>query len=262
MTTLSLVAHPDDDLLFLNPDIASDLPSGAETWVVYLTAGNLSPGPGGEPYADQRINGLRAAYARAAKVPANQAVWDFQLITLPSGRQLASNQLRQAPHVRLVWTYINAANGADNGDLYRMWADPAFVAHPIDTRPSYTKAQFIAMLKELVEHLQPEFLRITDPSGQEIGDHIDHAYAGKFAATANLDIDGQCVRRMDAYFGYAAANFPPNSAGYWFDEKLAIWRAYKPFDPAFAVGSTAWDGMASRQMRRHVWMPGDTWLDL
>jgi len=258
-TTLSFVAHPDDDLLFMNPDIASDVQAGQPTWVVYLTAGNLDAGPGGMPYADQRIQGLRAAYARAAQV---ESVWDYQEITLPSGRTLASNYLRDAPHVHLVWTYINAANGPDNGDLYRMWTDPAFAAAPIEGRPSYTRAQFIAMLKALITFVQPNFLRVTDPSGQTIGDHIDHGYAGKFAATANLNSSSKIVRRMDAYFGYAAASFPPNSGGYWESEKLAIWQAYKPHDPAFPAGSPAWDEMAPREFRRHVWMPGDTWLDL
>jgi len=256
---MSFVAHADDDLLFLNPDIASDIQAGLESWTVYLTAGNLTAGPGGMPYADQRINGLRAAYARAAKVT---NAWEYQLITLPGGRALASNWLRDAPHVHLVWTFVNAANGADNGDLYRMWADPAFVASPIDGRPSYTKASFVAMLKGLIAYVQPEFLRITDPGGQEIGDHIDHGYAGRFAATANLDANGKVVRRMDAYFGYACRTFPEIVSGYWQAEKLAIWQAYKPHDPVFADYPTGWDDMASRQSRRHVWLAGDSWLAL
>lgn len=259
MTTLSFVAHPDDDLLFMNPDIASDIQAGQPTWVAYLTAGNLVAGPDGMEYADQRIQGLRAAYARAANVT---NAWEFQLITLPSGRSVASNYLRDAPHVHLVFTFINAANGSDDGDLCRMWTIPSFVASPIDGRPSYNKSSFTAMLKALIAYVQPDFLRITDPSGFELGDHIDHTYAGKFAATANLTTGGKAVRRMDAYFGYCIASFPPNSSGYWATEKLAIWQAYKPHDSAFPPGSTSWDDLASHQFRRHVWMPGDTWLDL
>lgn len=252
---ISFVAHPDDDLLFLNPDLCSDVQGGVESWTVYLTAGNLIAGSGGMPYADQRINGLRAAYARAAKV-AN--AWEFQLITLPGGRTLASNYLRDAPHVHLVWMFINAANGTDNGDLCRMWGDPNFVAAPIDGRPTYTRATFIATLKAFIVQVQPLFVRALDAAGQETGDHIDHAYAGKFALAANLDATGKVARRLDVYFGYAGRNFPVNVSGTWASEKLAIWQAYKPYDSAFAQGSTSWDEMAVRQFRRHVYAAGDT----
>jgi LmbE family N-acetylglucosaminyl deacetylase len=260
MTTLSLVAHPDDDLLFLNPDIASDIQADRATWIAYLTAGNLDPGPDGMEYADQRIEGLRAAYARAAKVADD---WDFELITLPNGRQLSSNFLVEKPTVHLVFTFINAANGDDNGDLFRMWNDEDFTATPIDERPSYTRASFIAMLKGLIAHVQPGFLRTTDPIGFEIGDHIDHTYAAKFTAAANLNGSGKMVKRMDTYFGYAAANFPPNFSGYWAGEKLAMWQAYTPHDSAFPPGGpTGWDDLAVREFRRHVWMPGDSWQDM
>lgn len=256
MTQLSLVAHPDDDLLFMHPDVTSDIQAGQSTWVAYLTAGNLVTGYGGMPYADERIQGLRAAYARAAKVTNS---WDYQLITLPNGRQLASNYLTAAPHVHLVFTFISAANGADDGDLRRMWDDSTFTAAPIDGRPSYTRSQFVAMLKQLITHVNPAFIRITDPSGQEIGDHIDHTYAGRLAATANLDALGKIVRRMDSYFGYPLGGFPARWSGYWESEKLAIWQQYKPHDSAFPPGSTAWDDLATRQVRRHVWHPGDSW---
>jgi LmbE family N-acetylglucosaminyl deacetylase len=259
VTTLSLVAHQDDDLLFMSPDIPSDIQAGDSTWIAYLTAGNLDPGPAGMPYADRRIQGLRAAYARAAKV-AN--VWSFQLISLPSGRRLASNFLRDAPHVHLVFTFINAANGPDDGDLSRMWHNAAFVAAPIDGRPSYTQGQFIAMLRELIGFVKPDFLRVADPAGMELADHIDHAYAGKFAALANSNAAGKAVLRMDGYFGYCIRGFPENFPGYWQSEKLAIWSAYKPFDSAFPPGSTAWNEVSGRQFRRHVWFPGDTWFDL
>lgn len=255
---LSFVAHPDDDLLFLNPDIASDIQAGLPSWTAYLTAGNIQPGSAGYPYTDERIKGLRAAYARTAGV-AND--WDWIPITL-TGRQVVTNRLKAAPHVNLVFTYIDAAAGPEDnfGDLYRMWHDPQFVAQLLDNRPAYTRATLVAMLKALIEHVNPLFLRITDPYGQSIGDHVDHAYAGRFAATANLDGAGKVVRRMDSYFGYAARNFTPNVSGYWETESRETFEAYNAFDTELPPG--AWSDMHIRQHRRHVWMPGDTYLDL
>jgi LmbE family N-acetylglucosaminyl deacetylase len=256
VTTLSLVAHPDDDLLFMSPDIPSDIQAGFQTWVVYLTAGNLVNGTAGYPYADERIKGARAAYARAAKV-AND--WDTVHINLPGGRALSSNILKAAPHVHLVYTFINAANGSDNGDLWRMWHNPVFQAYPIEGRPSYTKASFIAMLKALITYINPDFLRVGDVWAPDLNDHIDHGTAATFAATANLDANGKLVRRMDSYFGYAIQNMPANNLGPWMAEKQDIWNAYKALDPVFVSSPTGWDHVMDRQHRRWAFLPGDAW---
>jgi LmbE family N-acetylglucosaminyl deacetylase len=61
-STISFVAHQDDDLLFMNPDIASDVQAGYNVWIVYLTAGQVQFRDEME-YANQRIVGARAAYA-------------------------------------------------------------------------------------------------------------------------------------------------------------------------------------------------------
>lgn len=254
MTTISFVAHPDDDLLFMNPDILSDVQAGQPTWVVYMTAGNLVRGPDGMAYADERVNGIRAAYARAARVPEG---CDFQLLTLAGGRPVATNYLTHAPHVRLVYPFINAASGADNGDLYGMWHDPAYAAQPIDGRPSYKSESFVEMLRALIAHVDPAFLRILDPNGQQAGDHIDHTYAARFAAAANTDSSGRVARRMDGYFGYTVQQWPSTLGGYWVTEKAAAWAAYRPHDSAFSGNPTAWDHVMDRQQRRHVWLPGD-----
>ncbi|WP_041709460.1 PIG-L family deacetylase [Advenella kashmirensis] len=54
------VAHEDDDLLFMNPDIFDTIRAGGCIQVVYLTAGERGEGVG---YMSQRENGVRAAYA-------------------------------------------------------------------------------------------------------------------------------------------------------------------------------------------------------
>jgi hypothetical protein len=37
-TTMSFVAHQDDDLLFMNPDITSDVQAGCNIWIVLQNA--------------------------------------------------------------------------------------------------------------------------------------------------------------------------------------------------------------------------------
>jgi LmbE family N-acetylglucosaminyl deacetylase len=255
VTTLSFVAHQDDDLLFMNPDIVSDVQAGTPTWITYLTAGNLDRGPAGMPYADKRLQGARAAWARGAKVP--NPSWTFRLLTV-GGRTLASNRL-DGTNLNLVFTFINAANGGIGdpvGDLGRLWTDPTFVTQPIDGRSAYNRAQFVAMLRALIAYVGPDFLRVQDPAGDEMGGHVDHANGARFVLEAN-SADGLAAKRADTYFDYIDAKMPENFNGYWRDEKLAMWNAYKPFDSE--VGPTAWDELGSREHRRRIYWPGDRW---
>lgn len=63
---LAFVAHLDDDLLFMNPDIASNIEAGGCVRVVYLTASDAGEGEG---YMLGRERGVRAAYAYMAHQP-------------------------------------------------------------------------------------------------------------------------------------------------------------------------------------------------
>jgi LmbE family N-acetylglucosaminyl deacetylase len=115
------------------------------------------------------------------------------------------------------------------------------------------------MLHALIDYVQPDFLRVQDPAGEEMNGHIDHASGGRFALAAN-STNGVIARRADTYFDYVTAQMPENFSGYWRDEKLAIWNAYKPFDSQ--VGPTAWDELAGREHRRRIYWPGDQWSEV
>ena len=62
---LAFVAHLDDDLLFMNPDIASNVEAGGYVRLVYLTASDAGEGDG---YMLGRER-VRAAYAYMAHQP-------------------------------------------------------------------------------------------------------------------------------------------------------------------------------------------------
>src|SRR5690349_15438 len=64
-TELNIVAHEDDDLLFMSPDLPASIRRGNTVETVYLTAGDADAG---EAYWRGREDGIRAAYARMAGV--------------------------------------------------------------------------------------------------------------------------------------------------------------------------------------------------
>src|SRR6266852_3026889 len=65
-TTLNIVAHQDDDLLFLSPHLLHDVQAGRCVRTVFVTAGD---GGGGAGYWQTRENGPKAAYAEMNGVP-------------------------------------------------------------------------------------------------------------------------------------------------------------------------------------------------
>src|SRR5688572_26709823 len=67
---VNVVAHPDDDLFFMNPDIYQTIRAGLPTATVYITASEIS-GAGNTPAqkAKSLQRGVQDAYARMAGVP-------------------------------------------------------------------------------------------------------------------------------------------------------------------------------------------------
>ena len=74
---LEIVAHQDDDFLFMNPDVQNQISEGLQTVTVYMTAGEsvgnaidycqITPCPG--RLALDRQQGIRAAYAQMDGLP-------------------------------------------------------------------------------------------------------------------------------------------------------------------------------------------------
>ena len=250
-TTLNFVAHQDDDLLFMNPDIASDMQAGDRVWVVYLTAGEVPPG--NYEYAKKRVEGEYAAYARAAHVPNR---WTQETIYY-GGHELSSSTLN-GTRVRLVFTYIHAADsfhGEPYGDLWRMRHDETFEAFPLDGRASYTHDELVDTLREMIYAVNPDLIR-TQNTQFEPKDHVDHTSAAIFAAEADT-IDGATMIERSEYFDYQIGDFKENYTGYWVREKTAIWHTYMRYDRE--VGPGAWDGCMAKEYVRGSYLPGDEW---
>ncbi|MEV6710493.1 PIG-L family deacetylase [Lentzea sp. NPDC051208] len=267
-TTVSFVAHQDDDLLFMNPDIASDVEAGYNVWVVYLTAGEVHTRPA-FPYANQRIEGERAAYAETAGVADN---WTYEEMWF-NGHPVATNRLN-GTNVRLVFMYIHGASGGcpdspdpsgdPYGDLYKMLTDSPYVARPIDGRPAYNRFSFIGTLHAIIGHANPDYIR----SGSTIGhrdtprrDHVDHVSAAILVAEANL-VDGtrNTWKRRDEYTAYNSSSYPENVFGYWRQRKAEIWDQYWPHDPELGRDTHLY--ALSRQIRPEgrIFYPGTVWV--
>ncbi|MEZ0107089.1 hypothetical protein ABH920_001080 [Catenulispora sp. EB89] len=130
-SVLAIIAHPDDDLLFFEPDMKEDynLPSTS----VYVTGGDATnhAGPNKEfpstcAYSESRFNGLRAAHSRGVQNP----TWSRNAITV-DGHVIEEDTLDQRPSTKLVFLRLHEAGdgnfkSGENGfqNVYDLFSYP------------------------------------------------------------------------------------------------------------------------------------------
>ncbi|MGW1773709.1 PIG-L family deacetylase [Streptomyces sp. NPDC002104] len=210
---VQIVAHPDDDLFFMNPDIIRSLGAGTPLTSLYLTSGEAdgrnqaNGGAAKDPaqpadrahYAEARQNGIRSAYAQMVTGD-RTSPWRRTVVPTAGGGNAELDVLIAKPQVNLVWLQMREARAplADSPDSLRgLWngrirtITPQLSAgSPVKMPPKYTKDQVIAAISGILERYKPTTIRMQDPSpGRYPGtgrltDHQDHMYGARFAQAA------------------------------------------------------------------------------
>ncbi|NUT95099.1 MAG: hypothetical protein HOY78_24060 [Saccharothrix sp.] len=273
---LQVVAHHDDDLLFMNPDVREAVRSGRRLMTVFLTAGEAEV-PDANGYSASRQAGARAAYARMAGVA---DVWDGSAMDLAGGRVGERYTLKAKPQVTLV--FLNLPEDADpradggRGALRRLWKDRAGGVVRVDTLtptggkmpgPStYTGNGLIRVLVKLMDGFQPTVLRVQDsdpdpdyPEWKPWHDHPDHVMGARFAEEAARAYERSPKRPRLVVVGYrdyntdrAPVNLPPGQQ----DEKIRDFAEYQAHD-RHATGHPSYDAWPRRMYYR--WDRGTQW---
>ncbi len=235
---LQVVAHPDDDLLFMSPDLLKLVARGARTVTVYLTAGESVAGMrDGHPprrYAVDRQRGIRAAYAWVAGA---RDRWQHRLMS--AGRvPVEVDTLTDAPRVQLV--FVGLPDGGDpradggRGALTRLWADPGnrTCVHAFLRRTArLSHNDILVMLRALTRAFPPAVLHILDPAPPLVGlEHPDHVAAARFAAAV-----APAGVEVVAYRGYTIQPLPPNLGPAEREVKRKAFAIYRQYD--YRVGS-------------------------
>jgi LmbE family N-acetylglucosaminyl deacetylase len=262
--TLSVVAHEDDDLIFLNPTIMQSIQRGSPTLTAYVTAGEANGnGTTREEYAGQRRDGECAAYATATGV-ANE--WSRAVLTL-NGRSVEISTLTAAPHVELV--FLGLPDGGDSlqpGAVPNLWDDPTasattivYPGSPAQQSLTYTRADLLAALLDLMTHVEPTVVLVQDaePDPFLFVDHPDHIAAAKFARAALASYATASGNRpiLIEHRDYSSGDFPQNLTDVVADDKKAVFDQYAAHDSAAGQLPYLW-------LRRHFprWSPGTGWI--
>ena len=214
-SALTIVAHPDDDLLFLNPDILRDIEAGRCARTVFVTAGEAGEGP---EYWSSLEDGIRATYAQMAGVADDWIVEDAGV----TWGAIWVYTLADAPHVSVV--FLRLPDGFDgNGSaaygwesLEKLWDGSIETITTVDGEEWYTGDQVRDVLVQIMTNFEPTTVRVqdwtTDPAN--LDDHSDHRATALFAHLASGLYSAP--HSLLSYEGYPIWNFDQNV----FDDEL------------------------------------------
>ena len=202
VANLAIVAHQDDDLLFMQPDELEAFQSGTGTLNVYVTAGN---GTKGVDYSEQRDVGLMAAYAQIADGDAWNCGW------IEIAGHAAQHCRLDSLNASLV--FLNYPDGGKEGEyansLLHLWEGTIDGADTIARRGGhYDQAGLIATIAEIITDTQPATIRTLEVAATHGRDHSDHMLVGALAvlAAARTTTTAQLI----SYRGYDTESEPEN----------------------------------------------------
>lgn len=241
-TIMQIVAHPDDDLLFMNPDLINNLQGGDCVRTIYLTAGDHGFQ---KSYWISREEGAKAAYANGLGV--TKPRWKSDFYSLPSEKvNLSIAQLRQAnSRVSLLFLRIPDGNTQGHGfesnkqqSLQALYSGMISQVQSVDSQSRYTKDALVNSLVVLMKKYKPSEIRthIGERQNTKYPDHSDHEHTGKIALEAyrqyTVTNPGTSIIQ---YSGYSIKDYPSNVTERDLKAKKEMFYAYGSHDKAVCV---------------------------
>jgi LmbE family N-acetylglucosaminyl deacetylase len=195
-----IVAHQDDDLIFMQPDLLDTILRGGGLTSVYVTAGAKDLGT-----ADDRYEGLLSAYGYAA----GDSDWHCGWIEL-TGHIAQHCRLADRPVSLVFLGYPDGGKDGERADsLLALWQGSIEHATTLAQRTTtYRRDELVDTVAQILRETQPTHVRVLEVASTHGRDHSDHMLAGALAmlAIARANNHGHVI----AYRGYDIANEPPN----------------------------------------------------
>ena len=237
-TVMNFVAHQDDDLLFMNPDILHDIKAGNCIRTVYLTAGDAGQG---ELYWVNRERGSEAAYA--SMLGLTNPVWVQRIVQLNNHEYITVANPRGNSKISLIFMYLPDGGLTGEGfhainfeSLSKLKSGHIKQINTVDNQSSYTSSELVEALETLMHTFQPA--RINTQANLISGqypDHSDHMTTGSFVKLAHAkydkdQYDDQITIPIKFYIGYPVHQMPQNVTDGDLQAKEAAFFAYAQFD--------------------------------
>ncbi|MET8024818.1 PIG-L family deacetylase [Streptomyces avermitilis] len=245
---MQVLAHPDDDLYFMNPDTQYAVSAGVPLVCVYVTAGeadgvNKIPGQPHPPadkaaYSSARHQGLRQSYAAQLGLPLFTP-WSESVAALPGGHLAEVNSLENKGR-RIDLVHLNLAMHTPFGHMGvpALWRERGLAlgtvvadGSPLSTVQSYDHDGLLDVLVGLFERYRPTLVHTLDPDpdiqhsdpvtrihdSEQPGysDHADHTAVASFTWAAMVrwartSAGGPPPFAAVAFRGYYNHHWPDN----------------------------------------------------
>jgi LmbE family N-acetylglucosaminyl deacetylase len=251
-TDMNIVAHQDDDLLFMNPDIMHSVSEGHCIRTVYVTAGDAG---GDSFYWLGREKGAEAAYS---KMIGSDAVWIERIVQLGDNRFVTVANPKGNSKISLI--FLHLPDGSPSGKGFKSSHDESLdkletgkipLLHTVDRQSHYTADELTGSLVDLMRLYQPAMVRAqSSHTGKNFVDHSDHNAVGRFAKKAHdtyvqQQFEGKVQIPMTFYLGYPVHDSPENITGADLQQKTAIFFAYAAYDGGVCHTQQQCDGKAA-----------------
>ena len=237
-TVMNVVAHQDDDLLFINPDISNDIDNGNCVRTVFVTAGDAG-------YANYywlgRQRGSEAAYSKM--IGSKQDIWIEKTVKFADKQFVTVAQPKGNQKVALI--FIHLPDGNLNGEgftankqqsLSKLLENKEQYIGTVDGQSNYNKQDIVELLYRIMQIYQPTELRTQSiVRGNEYPDHGDHNAVGVFASEAfnkfqDQRFEGKVKLPLTYYIGYPIHALPNNLTTEQISKKADIFLTYAKYD--------------------------------
>jgi LmbE family N-acetylglucosaminyl deacetylase len=236
-SVMNIVAHQDDDLLFMNPDLYHDIKAGHCVRTVYVTGGDAGAQ---QYYWLSRERGSEAAYST---MTGSSDIWIERVVQLPSGQYTTIANPRGNSKISLIFLHLPDGNINGQGfpsskfeTLEKLDSKKINFIHTIYSGSSYTSDELTDSLSDLMHVYQPAEIRTqSNFVSTKYPDHSDHMAVGRFTQKAHdkyeiQQFEGKLSIPLKFYIGYPIHEMPENVAGGDLDAKSRAFFAYAKFD--------------------------------
>lgn len=239
-TVVQVVAHQDDDLLFMSPDLLHSIMTGDCVRTIYVTAGDAGIG---KLYWLGREQGAEAAYSQMTAE--NDNIWVERIVRLANNSYVTIATPTTNYKVSLIFMHLPDGNLRGQGfkvdgneSLARLAANRISVMHSVDRQSFYTSDQLTGTLVALMSVYKPAEIRtLANYPGYNYPDHSDHITTSFYAKRAyrrylSQLAANQTVPPIEFYVGYPVRGRPPNVFDPDLQQKEAAFLTYARSDGA------------------------------
>ena len=230
-SSMNIVAHQDDDLLFMNPDIYKEIQKGYCERTVYVTAGDAG---NGKYYWLSREEASEKAYSIMIGKP--NIEWNLNTVKLNDYEYVQIANPVGNSKISLIFMLCPDGNlkgqgfSKDNSEsLQKLYNGSINKIHTVDGQSFYSRNDLINALLLLMNTYRPDEIKTQETSNPV--DHSDHKTVGLFTTAAyssyNSSLFHGLVNIPFAYYeGYEIRTMKSNVSANDLKTKTDIFSAY------------------------------------